>query len=64
MNEKQILNIRDVNDECAKTEILAFIKEHPGTDAAEIHSALELDFDQVFRICEELVNSGIAEYIQ
>jgi len=59
---KEIFLREDVSDEEAKQEIHEYIEQHPGTDAADIHLELLLDFGQVRRLCDELQEEGLIEW--
>jgi hypothetical protein len=61
-HEPEEIILRDITDEEAKPEIKAYIEQHPGTDEADIHFELKLEFEQVDRICTELMEEGLVEW--
>ena len=58
IEEPKEIFVRELSDQQAKVEILDFVREHPGTDAADVHMELAIDFEQVRRICDELMEEG------
>ena len=56
------IELRDLSDEDAREEILAFISDRPKTDSAEIFFELGIEHEQVTRVCEELMKNGEIEW--
>jgi predicted transcriptional regulator len=51
----------DAKREELKNKIFKFIHQCPGTDQADIHFELGIDFDLVCELCNELREEGLVE---
>lgn len=54
----KVIDVRDVEKEKAKKEIIGYLKENQKAYPSDIADALRLDFDLVIEIVKELVKEG------
>ena len=57
-DEIDTLDVRDVSAEQARAEIIAYLRDHPNTDAFDLAIALKLEPRSVFTICDALIKEG------
>lgn len=56
------VDLRELSDKEAKVEVLRLLTEQPDQDAYDVHLALNLDFDQVKRVSQQLMEEGLLEW--
>lgn len=56
--------VREISDEQARGEILAYLGKHPDTDACDVALALRIDPGKCIDLCKKLVGDKKIEFCE